>query len=129
MNMSVAETTPPPLQPPAPPAVIASLEAVEIELELGRKEIGEEQYETTIRETVEAVGGVLLFQMKIEKEGVGHWVAAIALESAEGREIAIIDLPCSGESASVIPASESDLPIARIAAAYASLADCWATAA
>ena len=27
MNMSVAETTPPPLQPPAPPAVIASLEA------------------------------------------------------------------------------------------------------
>lgn len=129
MDMSVAETTPPPLQPPSPPAVIASLEAVEIELELGRREIGEEQYESTVRETVEAFGGVLLFQMKIEREGVGHLVAAIALEGAEGREIAIIDLPCNGESASVIPASESDLPIAQIAAAYASLADCWSTAA
>jgi hypothetical protein len=129
MNIPVAETTPPPLQPPSPPAVIASLEAVEIELELSRKEIGEEQYESTVRETVEAFCGVLLFHMRIEREGVGHLVAAIALESAEGREIAIIDLPCNGESASVIPASESDLPIARIAPAYASLADCWATAA
>lgn len=128
MHIPAPETTPPPLQPPPPLSATASLEAVELELSLGQKEIGDEQYETTIRETVEAVGGVLLFQMKIEEDEAGRWVAAVAFEGAEAREIAIIDLPCNGEGASVSPVSQSDLPIATIASAYAGLAECWTTA-
>ncbi len=125
MDISAVEATPPPLQPPPPLSSFPSLEAVEIELELGLKKIEGEEYEAAIRETVEEVGGVLLFQMKADKDGAEHWMAAVAFETADGREIAIIDLPSSGQGVSVTPVSQSELPIATIAQAYAGLAENW----
>ena len=128
MSTASAQTPPPALKPPAPPFT-AALEAVELELTLGMKESADEQLEAVIRETVESVGGVLLFQMKLGEAEAGRVVAAVAFGEAETREIVVIDLPCAGGRATVSPAAESDLPIAAIASAYAGLAECWAKAA
>lgn len=91
----------------------------------------DERYETTIRETVEAVGGVLLFQMKLQEAESCHWAAAVAIEGDGKREVVIIDVPCDLDSGDVDvrPAAQSGLPIAAIATAYADLADCWHKAA
>lgn len=91
----------------------------------------DEQFETAIRETVTAVGGSLLFQMKLQEGETCRWAAAIAIEEEGKLEIVIVDLPCGADSGnvSVSPAAESELPIAALATAYASLAECWAKAA
>lgn len=91
----------------------------------------DDQFELAIRETAEAVGGTLLFKMKLEEGDSCRWTAAVAIENDDGLEIVIIDLPCGAESgnASVSPAAQSDLPIAHIATAYANLAECWGKAA
>lgn len=135
MNTARADATPPPattapapLKPPAP-LFAAALEAVELELTLGLKEAEEDELEAVIRDTVESVGGVLLFQMKLGEAGTGRQVAAVAFGEAGQREIAVIDLPCAGGRATVSPAAGSDLPIAAIASAYAGLAECWTKAA
>lgn len=128
MSNPSAQPSPPALKPPAPP-FSAALEAVELELTLGSRENGAEQLEAVIRETVESIGGVLLFQMKLGEDEAGRWMAAVAFDEAGGREIAVIDVPCAGGRATVSPAAESELPIAAIASAYAGLAECWAKAA
>ena len=128
-NAIAAAETPPPLKPPAPPTLATSLEAVELELSLGQRDMNDEAFETVVRETVESFGAVLLFNMKLQDEDGGRWAAAIALGEGAAREIAILELPCNGGSASVRAASDSELPIASIASAYASLAECWGKAA
>lgn len=125
----VVEETPPPLKPPAPPTLATSLEAVELELSLEQRNLSDEEFEAALRETVKSFGAVLLFNMKLQDEEGGRWAAAIALDDGEAREIAILELPCNGGSASVRPASESEQPIAAIASAYAGLAECWGKAA
>ena len=126
MNISEAMTH---ALPPPPPPFEAALEAVELELALGQQENDERQSATFIGETVASVGGVLLFQMKVGDADEAHWLAAVAFEAGGKREIAVIDLPCKGGAATVNPASQSDLPVASIAAAYAGLAECWTRAA
>lgn len=128
MSTSSAGAMPPALKPPAP-LFTAALEAVELELTLGSRESDSQHFEAVIREIVESVGGVLLFQMKLGEEDAARWVAAVAFDGAEEREIAVIDLPCAGGRATVSPAAQSELPIAAIASAYAGLAECWSKAA
>ncbi|MEO3386079.1 hypothetical protein [Mesorhizobium sp. CAU 1741] len=91
----------------------------------------DDEFETAIRETVNAVGGTLLFKMKLEDGDSCRWTAAVAIEDGGKLEVVIIDLPCGADSGnvSVSPAAQSDLPIAHIATAYASLAECWSKAA
>lgn len=125
MDTQTLEAAAPRAQSVAP----VSLEAVELELALSQRHISEQQFEMTIRETVEAVGGALLFQMKLDEEETSRWVAAVAIGAEGTREIAIIELPCDGGSVTVSAAAQSELPIAAIAPAYAGLAECWSKAA
>jgi hypothetical protein len=129
MQAPVPETTPPPLKPPAPEPQIASLEAVELELALGHKELGDDRFETVVRETIGTLGGVLLFLMDMSSDSESRWVAAVAFGDGATDDIAIIDLPKDGSRPRVVPATDCDLPIARIAGAYAGLAHSWANAA
>lgn len=107
----------------------ASLEAVELELALAQREMDGESFEQVVREAVEAVGGVLLFKLRLGDAEAGRWVAAAALGEAAEREIVIVELAGEGAPVAVSLASESALPIAAIAPAYAGLAACWPKAA
>lgn len=129
MQAPDAGTTPPPLKPPAPEPQAASLEAVELELALGHRELGDDRFETVVRQTIDTLGGVLLFGMEMSGDSESRWVAAVAFGDGEADDIAIIDLPRDGSRPRVLPAGDCDLPIARIAGAYAGLAQSWASAA
>lgn len=93
------------------------------------EDFSNDEFETIIRETAKAMGGQVLFQMKLDEEEKSHWVAAVMVASDDARKISIIDLPCDGGEASIKPAEESTLPIATIASAYAGLVDQWKRAA
>lgn len=125
--MIVSETLSPELKPP-PPLFASALEAVELELALGKRDTRDDLCEQIIRETVESVGGVLIFQVKL---GAGHdqrWVGAVAFTQEDAPEFAVISIPGNGGAIEVTPASRSELPLASLAIAYADLAQSWARA-
>lgn len=110
------------LPPPSPTS-----ETVRFASMLSDREVSPDRFESTVRELAEALGGAMLFHLGLGAESERQCVAAVALGETPRREIAIVDLKAGG--ASVRPASESDLPVAAIAQAYAGLADCWGKAA
>jgi hypothetical protein len=111
------------LPPPAPAS-----QTLQFATMLGDRDVSVDRFEATVREVAESLGGALLFHLGIGNAGERQCVAAVVLGNQAPREIAIVDLPAKG-SASVKTASESDLPVAAIAQAYAGLADCWGKAA
>lgn len=122
--MNSSEALSPALKPP-PPIFEAALEAVELELALAKRDTKIDLCEEIIRETVESVGGILMFQMKLGEGTDTRWLGAVAFNDGERTEYAVINVPSNGSAISVTPAAQSDLPIASIAAAYAGLALCW----
>lgn len=112
------------LPPPSPTS-----ETIRFASMLDGREVSPDGFETTVRELAESIGGAMLFHLGLGAESERRCVAAVALGETTRREIAIVDLPATGSGASVKPASESDLPVAAIAQAYAGLADCWGKAA
>src|SRR5690606_20370713 len=76
-RMTASDALSPALKPPPPPFE-AALEAVELELALGKRDTKQDLCEQIIRETVESVGGILLFQIRIGEGRDQRWVGAVA---------------------------------------------------
>lgn len=112
------------LPPPAPADPTSRFEEM-----LHARLLSGERFEETVRELAESLGGAMLFHVGLCNDDGGQGVAAVALGQSEQCEIVIVDLPDVGGGARVKPASESDLPVAAIARAYAGLAECWGRAA
>jgi len=91
--------------------------------------ISEDEFVEVVGGAVEAVGGTLLFKMRIDNDGEGQHVAAAAVGSAENRQFLLLTLPTSGGALKVETASKSANPVAGIAAAYAGLMDVFQAAA
>lgn len=107
---------------PIEPAV-GSLELVELELALNHQDFVDLGFEGTVRRAVESIGGRLLFHMRMDGLSGCDWVAAVLLGQAEERKYALVVQPESGGTLRVEDAAESRIPVARIAAPYASLLD------
>lgn len=106
------------------------LRSVELQIALGLREMSPESFETDLYETVEDLGGVVLFLMRIEEDEQERAVAAVSLPSEEaGREVAIVTADPGFESVSVEPAHRSQQPVASVASSYAGLAESWQKAA
>lgn len=114
---------------PSPAQPAPSMDAAELELALAQRAIAGDGFEAAVREAVEAVGGVMLFHIRLDDGDDTRQVAAAAIGDAMLREIVIVDLPGGGGPVTVSQASDSALPIAAIAPAYAGLAACWPRAA
>lgn len=123
--MTASDALSPALKPPPPPFE-AALEAVELELALGKRDTKQDLCEQIIRETVESVGGILLFQIRIGEGRDQRWVGAVAFAEEDRQEYAVISIPCDGSPIEVTPVTQSSLPLASLAVAYANLAQCWA---
>lgn len=105
---------------PTEPAA-GSLELVELELALNHQDFVDLGFEGTVRRAAESIGGRLLFHMRMDGHSDCDWVAAVLLGDPDDRKFALVVQPESGGSLRVEDAAESRIPVARIAAPYASL--------
>lgn len=94
-----------------------------------RRDISEMDFEEVVRGALEAVGGTLLFKMRIDAEGQAHHAAAAAVGVGEGRQFLLLTLPIDGGQLKVETVARSASPLARIAASYAGLMDVFKAAA
>jgi hypothetical protein len=99
------------------------------ELPAKDRPISDQDFETVVRSALDAVGGTLLFKMRVDEGKEPHHAAAAFVGEGEKRQFLVMTMPIEGGQLRVETAAKSKSPIAGIAAAYAGLADAFATAA
>ena len=96
-----------------------SLELVELELALRHQDFLEIGFEGAVRQALERIGGALLFQTRMDGLAGCDWIAAVSLPGDDEKKLAIVAQPTDGGPLRVEDAETSDIPIARLAKAYA----------
>lgn len=91
--------------------------------------ITDSDFEEVVRGALDAVGGTLLFKMRVEQSDEPHLAAAAFVGEGETRQFLVLTMPIAGGKLRVETAAKSTSPIAGIASAYAGLADALGTAA
>ena len=86
-------------------------------------EVSDNDFEEVVRGALEAVGGTLLFKMKVGADNEAHHAAAAAVGLGESRQFLLLTLPAHGGQLKVETTSHSKSPLARIAESYAGLMD------
>ena len=86
-------------------------------------EVSDNDFEEVVRGALEAVGGTLLFKMKVGADNEAHHAAAAAVGLGESRQFLLLTLPAHGGQLKVETTSRSKSPLARIAESYAGLMD------
>ncbi|MBS3648223.1 hypothetical protein KEU06_06240 [Pseudaminobacter sp. 19-2017] len=97
----------------------AEAEAAPAELE----SVSEGRFEQMVSETLDTVGGKMLFKMRIDGEPGGEHVAAAAVGEGDDQHFLILSMPLEGGELQVEEAAESANPVAKIAASYAGIAE------
>jgi hypothetical protein len=88
------------------------------------EDVSDHDFEEVVRGALEAVGGTLLFKMKVDADGGAQHAAAAAVGLGEERQFLLLTLPAHGGGRlKVETASHSESPLARIAESYAGLMD------
>ena len=106
-----------------------SLEAVELELALHNQNLVSLGFEESIRTALQATGGEILFQMRLENEDCQR-VAAVRIGADDGeRQFALVIMPPDGGLMRVEPVAQSSNPVAQITESYAGLMDVFRAAA
>ena len=105
-----------------------SLEAVELELALHNQNLVSLGFEESIRTALQAIGGEILFQMRLENEDCQR-VAAVRIGNDDERQFALVIMPPDGGLMRVEPVAQSSNPIAQITESYAGLMDVFRAAA
>src|SRR5688500_19368965 len=86
-------------------------------------EVSDNDFEEVVRGALEAVGGKLLFKMKVGADSEAHHAAAAAVGLGHSRQFLLLTLPTHGGQLKVETTSRSESPLARIAESYAGLMD------
>lgn len=89
-------------------------------------QVSDGQFEDVVKRALFAIGGAMLFKMRIGRGVECQHVAAGLIGAGADRQFLVLSLPVSGGKLRVEAASISKLPIARIAAAYAGLGEAFA---
>lgn len=87
------------------------------------REVSDNDFEEVVRGALEAVGGTLLFKMKVGADSDAHHAAAAAVGLGDSRQVLLLTLPTQGGQLKVETTSRSSSPLARIAESYAGLMD------
>lgn len=107
---------------------LPSIEAAGIEDTLLDEIPDAEDFEESVRMALAAVGGELLFQMRLENVDDCRHVAAVSLGSGEQRRVALVILPPEG-AMRIEAADSSTNPVAGIARSYVGLVQAYKAAA
>ncbi len=97
------------------------LEIVELELALRHQDFLQTGFEGAVLLALKRIGGTMLFRMRMNGMAGCDWIAAVALEGGGEERIALVAQPAEGGPLRVEDAATSDLPVARIAEAYAEI--------
>ncbi|BCH26122.1 hypothetical protein MesoLjLc_60370 [Mesorhizobium sp. L-8-10] len=87
-----------------------------------------EDFEESVRMALAAVGGELLFQMRLENVDDCRHVAAVTLGTGGDRRVALVILPPEGVMR-IEPVESSTNPLAALARSYAGVLDAYQSAA
>ena len=112
----------------ATPIGSASLEAVELELALQATSGTDTDFEKALGPALDEAGARLLFDIRMIGDNQNDYVAAVSVGEGDDRQFLIVTRPSSG-SPSVELAETSQLPIARLAPAFADVMERWRAAA
>ena len=86
-------------------------------------EVSDNDFEEVVRGALEAVGGTLLFKVKVGADSGGTTCRRRAVGLGENRQFLLLTLPAQGGQLKVETTSRSNSPLARIAKSYAGLMD------
>lgn len=98
-------------------------------LEIAATSVTEEEFTQLVDDALEAVGGILLFKMRIDDDGEDRHVAAASIGDGARRQFLLLSLPVSGGKLKVESASRSTSPLAKLAEAYVGVVEAFRAAA
>jgi len=98
-------------------------------LEIAATSVTEEEFTQLVDDALEAVGGILLFKMRIDDDGEDRHVAAASIGDGARRQFLLLSLPVSGGRLKVESASRSTSPLAKLAEAYVGVVEAFRAAA
>jgi hypothetical protein len=107
---------------PEIPALLAPSDTKLLAAPISR-EVSDHDFEEVVRGALEAVGGKLLFKMRVGADSEAHHAAAAAVGLGASRQFLLLTLPAQGGQLKVETTSRSSSPLARIAESYAGLMD------
>jgi hypothetical protein len=88
------------------------------------QEVSDNDFEEVVRGALEAVGGTLLFKIKVGADSGAQHAAAAAVGLGDSRQFLLLTLPAQGGGQlKVETTTRSNSPLARIAESYAGLMD------
>ena len=87
------------------------------------RQVSDRDFEDVVRGALEAVGGTLLFKMKVGAGSEAHHAAAAVVGLGASRQFLLLTLPAQGGQLKVETTSRSNSPLAKIAESYAGLMD------
>ncbi len=99
------------------------LEIIALELALQHQDYVEKGFEGTVLGALGLVGGKLLFRMRMNTGCGFDWVAAVELDTMDKSRVVLVVQPSDDDALQVLDAATSELPIANVARAYATLMD------
>lgn len=82
-----------------------------------------------VDDALEAVGGILLFKMRLDEAGEDRHVAAASIGDGARRQFLLLSLPVTGGKLKVESASRSNSPLAKLAEAYVGVVEAFRAAA
>lgn len=110
------------------PAVEARPVAIEAPAIIAES-ISDEDFAQMVDDSLEAVGGILLFKMRIDEDGEDRHVAAASIGDGGRRQFLLLSLPVTGGKLRVESASRSTSPLAKLAEAYVGVVEAFRAAA
>ncbi len=92
-------------------------------------DVSEAEFTQLVDDALEAVGGILLFKMRLDEDGDDKHVAAASIGDGARRQFLLLSLPVTGGKLKVESASRSTSPLAKLAEAYVGVVEAFRAAA
>ncbi|WP_395447662.1 hypothetical protein ACHMW7_22445 [Aminobacter sp. UC22_36] len=92
-------------------------------------DVSEAEFTQLVDDALEAVGGILLFKMRLDEDGDDKHVAAASIGDGGRRQFLLLSLPVTGGKLKVESASRSNSPLAKLAEAYVGVVEAFRAAA
>jgi hypothetical protein len=96
---------------------------------IAASDVSEAEFTQLVDDALEAVGGILLFKMRLDEDGDDKHVAAASIGDGARRQFLLLSLPVTGGKLKVESASRSNSPLAKLAEAYVGVVEAFRAAA